>query len=366
MFLAQLAEPNPSEEPADVLRSLALMANFAAQEITGHTDASRGVNELFDALANPSPHARTVVLAMLPESARSLCQAAADSNSIPLLPCTGTTPDPEALGWLIINLPLADNTHTMELSIVLDVELQPLPGDLAGAEAAEVVRALLEAAASLAPRYGRTVLQLWQQHSLTTNDALAPLFQDCGFEQALTQVESVLSLPLPGKTTDTKTLGFANEDFPEELLPSVAALYQQASADQPFGMLLVEEAPWDESRLQEATSHFRSLGTRNYHALALSPAGQVCALSEVWIHEGFSAEVAVQGLTYVLPEYRGQGLGEALKRRALAVLQESCPSVQRVYTAVATENAAMLALNRKLGSVPVGYASAWQRKLESS
>lgn len=353
MILAQFAEPVPGQEPADALRTLAFMANFAAQTIAGHADASRGVDELIDALAHPAPNSRTYLFA----AANDEILGPLSQLGFPEISSTGTDAEPEVLGWLSATIHTRDNTWSMDVSIELDVDLlEPCsPGE-------ETVRFLLSQAQQIAQSLGRSHLQLWLPHALDADHPYLDQVRSLGFVRALDSTEYVI--PLTNDRASDRVVAFANEDFPESLVASVAELYNRASIDQPHGLLKVEPNSWSAASLAEATAHFRSLGTQNYHTLALDQGGAVIGLSEVWIHAGFSPEVAIQGLTYVLPEHRRQGLGLELKRSVMATAADAHPQLRRVYTSVADANAPMIELNRRLGATPVNAVSGWVMKLE--
>jgi len=66
--------------------------------------------------------------------------------------------------------------------------------------------------------------------------------------------------------------------------------------------------------------------------------------------------------TATLPEYRGRGLASAAKRRALRVA--AAKGVTRITTSNAEGNAAMRAINRKLGFEPIGDHVIYGRSVD--
>lgn len=358
MHLFQFAEPIAGEEPADALRTLVFMANFAAQDITGSMDASRGVGELIDALAHPFPFHRTIVFGVTNDPV----SGPLSSLDIPLVPSSGDAgAEPEALAWLIMVLPTLDNTHVAEASIVLDVDLLPIDGRVTD-DATETIGFLLNSARRLASALGRTSIHLWHQHALTTTSDFDELFQSAGFSLAHSETDYALE---PRKTAVAPGIEvFANENFPESLVEGVARIYELASVDTPRGTLDLDKQHWSPERLAQSTAHFRSLGTENFHAIALGSDGSPVAMSEVWVHDGFSPEVAVQGLTYVVLEHRGQGLGLAVKQAAITTALTVHPQLSRVYTSVSPDNTAMVELNNRLGATPVARTSVYRLQID--
>lgn len=363
MHLFQCAEPILGEEPADVLRTIAFMANLAAQETTGRIDASRGVGELFDALAHPSPESTTLVFALSPDPVPE--EAPTSDLGYPLIPSSGAAAEPECVAWLIVNVPELDNRHSIDADIVLDVDLQPLPEEAPSQQALEVISSLLDHVTVIANQLSRHTIHLWQQHALGATASGTwwnDVFASHGFLPAYTQVESAIPVPASQVDVPDNVLVVSNADFPEDVLEDVTELYTLASTDQPLGTLDIEPSQWDIPRLKQNTAHFRALGTENYHALGLSAAGKVVAISEVWIHQGFSPEVAIMGLTYVHPKHRDPELAVTVARAAIDAARAAHPELTTIYSAWASDDAAQQALGDQLGSVAVGQVSAWQSK----
>lgn len=356
MQLIQFAEPIPGQEPADALRSAVFMANFAAQDITGSVDASRGVSELIDALAHPSPDARTYLFAATTDT----IEGPTSDLGYPLVPSTGDGSEPSINGWLIVSAPQMDNVNSLELSLILDVELQPMESAMPP-QAEETIGFLLTAAATIGEKLGRSILQLWQQYPLREASPLASVFASYGFEAAL----EVTEYQIPAETAEAagSVVICADCDFPAGTADSVAALYSAASIDQPLGSLQIEQEKWDEDRLAANTQHFRSLGTRNYHALAFDEAQRVIGLSEVWVHQDARSNVAVQGLTYVLPEHRDEGLSIKLAGSAIAAARAAHPDLSRVYASAANGHTTQIEMINALGGQAISRVGACQRLL---
>lgn len=113
----------------------------------------------------------------------------------------------------------------------------------------------------------------------------------------------------------------------------------QAFADMTFYQpVVVTRAQWERDWLASPEAMF----------LALVDGAIVgCAGLELDTDEPTRAENA---LTAVLREWRGRGIAEVLKRRALSFAAEN--GIERVYTWTQRGNAAMRRLNERLGYVP--------------
>jgi len=83
------------------------------------------------------------------------------------------------------------------------------------------------------------------------------------------------------------------------------------------------------------------------------------------IHDPARPEVGDQWDTLVVGPHRGHGLGLWMKCRNLIELGDARPAARRVVTGNASENAHMLAINTRLGFVPVA-TSGWFERREST
>ena len=82
------------------------------------------------------------------------------------------------------------------------------------------------------------------------------------------------------------------------------------------------------------------------------------------VHENVDEKNSYVGLTGVLPEYRGRGLGKYLKALMSYDLREHFPKVQYAYTGNAEVNAPMLSINVRMGFKPYKRRSIYKIALE--
>jgi GNAT superfamily N-acetyltransferase len=193
----------------------------------------------------------------------------------------------------------------------------------------------------------------------------------------LEQVERGSRLPLPVPAADLArrlehALGESGIDYrlvrwiggtPDHWRADMAMLLTRMSTDAPSAGLDEPEDVWTVERLAaqqelDAEAPVTSLTAAIEHV----PTGRLVAFSELSVSDEITRPVW-QDDTLVLREHRGHGLGLLVKLGNLAQLHAERPGHPAVITFNAEENRHMLAINEKLGFVPVGYEGAWRKDL---
>jgi len=119
---------------------------------------------------------------------------------------------------------------------------------------------------------------------------------------------------------------------------------------------------WDASRLLARWREWRKAGLECLTVAAEHrETGRLVAFTQINLLEPHPV-AAFQGYTYVERSHRGHHLGLAVKTQALRTLQEARPSVVRIHTENATENAPMLAINKQMGFYPDTISGYIQKK----
>ncbi|WP_196810965.1 GNAT family N-acetyltransferase [Arthrobacter sp. 35W] len=292
----------------------------------------------------------------------------------------------ELVGRASLNLPLADNLHLADLHIQVHPDHRRR-----GAGSA-----LLARATELARERGRTVLCGWSDHleqpgteaagrtlvattgagSVSLEAAAAGFAVAHGF--VLEQVDKIsvlhLAAPGPGQAEDPAVEppldsrgGFElllwNGRCPEAVLEAYADLRRRMSTEVPLGGLDLHEERWDGARVRAEEDEVAAKGSSLLVAVAREAATGALAGHTVLEHSPDVPAVAFQNDTLVLPSYRGHGLGRRMKDANLAAAGREWPTVERIYTFNAEENANMLAINIAMGFVRAGATATWQKIL---
>lgn len=350
------------------------LANLAAQEASGDPAASISVERVVHRLAG-SAESDSVMLGLLPEPDAAATEALPRSPlGYPLIPSTQPADAPadgffDFLGFAHISLPQLEERHILEFEIVLDADLQPLPGEDFSSEALRTIAALLAGVEHVARLRRRSVLQLSIMHPAGQRPgtgAMAAVLRGHGYRAGLTEVQSVLAVPAHDPADPPagyRVQILQDYRVPPELIDDVAALFTTASADVPHGTMSTEPAQWDARRLADAAARLRDRGGRQLMALLIDPAGQAHALSEFLWHAGSRPDVVEQGAVIVARGRRRRGLGTAALAWGLAALRVAWPDAERVYSSEATDDPAMAAIAAALGATAISGSSSWEKTL---
>lgn len=262
---------------------------------------------------------------------------------------------------------LQDNSHLGEF------ELAVVPH----ARGAGVGSALLDEVVAEARRRGRRTL---------TTEAVAPLegaltegaggaFLDRhGLTVAMTEVHYVLRLPVGRDLLDRLEADVADaseayrlvswtDRCPDEWVEQVCRLYETFMDEAPTGDLDVEAERWSSQRLRESEQRRADQGRTSMHTVAVSPDGDLVGETELMVQEGMARGGGFQSGTLVRPEHRGHRLGLAMKVRNLRRLMAHDDRARLLHTWNEQDNAAMIAVNTRLGFEAVERTGAWQLRL---
>lgn len=270
-----------------------------------------------------------------------------------------------ATGWL--SLPVKDNLH----AAFGDVAVHPAARrrGLGTAVLAELERlALLE---------GRRTLCIESTCPLGATDVAAAFARARGYDEALGDLRSDLSLPQGAGSLDDVLAAVEAEagapegyelltwwdDVPEEHREGRAVLAGRMVTDAPMGDLDIEPEVWDGERVREQLQVLRDQGRRAVETVARHRAsGELVAFTTLVVPE-HEPRLAFQWDTLVLRGHRGHRLGMAVKARNLRALLAGLPQVRRVATWNAEVNAPMLRVNRAMGFQSVARLTEWQKRL---
>lgn len=194
-----------------------------------------------------------------------------------------------------------------------------------------------------------------------------------GFETGLVDVQRRLPLPVATELLDTLVAEAAEHHaayelrsfsgpVPDDLVEGWAALTGSLAVEAPMGEIAREEEAYDVAAIRDEEALLERQGRIRLGTVALDAAGAVVAYSDLVLttHE---SERAYQWGTLVRPDHRGHRLGLAVKVANLRRLQETQPQITTVVTFNADVNAPMVAVNDRLGFVPVQWMGELQKRL---
>ncbi len=273
----------------------------------------------------------------------------------------------EIVGTAFYALPLLDNTE----KAWLDVSVPP------AVRRRGIGTALVAYLVDLAHGDGRETMLAESAYPFDRRDdhPYRRFAERNGFELSLTEVRRDLELPVPRETLEAwiaeaaaHHAGYRIETFddriPAQLLESFLYVANQLSADAPQGEVAWEaEAVTPEAYEQRRLNSIEA-GRRVYHTLGIGPDGDVVAHSTLSVPEEDMPNIYQWG-TLVRRDHRGHRLGLAVKARSLLEVQRRHPERTRITTANAEINTHMVAINERMGFVPIEILAEFQRKLPS-
>lgn len=253
-------------------------------------------------------------------------------------------------GFLAVIYPLDRRTDTVE------ADVYPVADGALGE--------LISSFATLAE--DRTTLSLWAKIPFgepMDEHPHAQALRAEGYELAL--VEQAAELGIGTLGAPVIPAGLRAEFFtgimpPTDLIDSFLEIMAVADTDVPSA----EPAPareWTRQMLEEAAAHHarRSATILN---VVLADAAGVVAFTTANVDPERPAALE-QGLTVTQRRARGQGLATLAKHVLAAEAKARYPELERITTFNALDNAAMLAVNNKIGLVPKFYETNWIKKL---
>jgi GNAT superfamily N-acetyltransferase len=270
------------------------------------------------------------------------------------------------VGGAEISLPRLDNTHLVWLEVYVD------PAHQRGG----IGTVLAEAAVDVASGRGRTVLFTEVATPLDGPDSPGlRLAHRLGFRTEVVDDMKVVDLvetePLGEPLlagTEPHAAGYVLRSWrdvcPDDLVEGYCTLLESFNTESPTGELDVEAERWDEQRLREKEARFRRGGRHETTTVALAPDGEVVGMTEVMVSE-HAPDRGFQGATIVKPSHRGHRLGLRLKVTNQRLVREAFPGCRTLLTGNADVNAAMNAVNERLGYRSVERVHEMQKRLGS-
>ena len=161
------------------------------------------------------------------------------------------------------------------------------------------------------------------------------------------------------------TLGFWDGAYPDDHLDAVAELLDVMNTA-PHDGLELDDIHLTPEQLRQTEQMEAAMGSRRWTVYAAETAtGRLAGFTEAtW--KPSRPEVVSQGMTGVLPQFRGLGLGRWLKAVMLARILQDRPEAKFVRTGNADSNAAMLGINHALGFTPYLSRCVWQVDTEKA
>jgi GNAT superfamily N-acetyltransferase len=279
-------------------------------------------------------------------------------------------PDGPILGVGLLEFPLLDNTHSVEVTVAVHPEHRRRGAGTA----------IVEHMGELGRADGRRSLNSIVDVPVAqaSDHASVHFAPKLGFEATMAGNSRRLDVPLdPAEVTELRdvvaTARQASEyrllsfvtPWPQEFAEDEWDLLRVMSTDEPAGDGEHEEEVWDEARMVEYDELREERGATKLCAVAQHvPSGRAVAMTEILVCED-EPHQSWQLITVVHPEHRGHRLGLAVKLANLELLAEHSPGIGFVITGNAAVNAPMITVNDMMGFRVIGEGMFWQKRLGS-
>jgi GNAT superfamily N-acetyltransferase len=192
-----------------------------------------------------------------------------------------------------------------------------------------------------------------------------------GFTVANTEIQRDLALPVAPELldeiqaeVDAKLGDYEIRSYvgrlPDELLPSYCDLDNIFMLEAPMGDVDVEAGAATPETMREQYEVNEKTGRTIYSTVAVLD-GRVVANSDLAV--AADDDEAHQWGTLVHPDHRGHRLGAAVKVANLRNLMQHDSATKRIVTTNAETNAWMVAINDRLGFVPIAVVPTLKRRL---
>lgn len=151
-----------------------------------------------------------------------------------------------------------------------------------------------------------------------------------------------------GRKRNPETTFTFYEEIPEEIMTAYVRTYQETINQIPRDEMALGDIKYTPELIRKNEDERRRMGRKKIGIVSIEPNGEVSGVSELGYNPATAVRIG-QGLTSVLEQYRGRGLGKILKAALLLKAREQFPDAKYIGTDNATSNGPMLHINKKLG-----------------
>jgi GNAT superfamily N-acetyltransferase len=265
------------------------------------------------------------------------------------------------VGYLVISLPLRDNTENSEVELVVHpAHRRQGVGRALHAYTLDLLRAdgrkRLAAGTDDAPH--RTAFAT----AMGAQAALPEWRRRLDLSTIDDEVNARLLAAAWQKAAGYQLVQWRNA-VPEDYARDVNYLDARMATDAPLGDLIWEPPQVDTARMRESERVRAKRGIRSYGTgVVHEESGRLVAVSELGMVRTTDWH-AWQWLTIVDPDHRGHRLGTIVKVENLTHARRGEPALRIVDTWNATVNAHMISINEAMGFRPVERWINWQQEV---